>query len=58
MVEVMKIMETSFKRSFKRALSAPDPAVGHRQPIPLRETPEQLHAQSGPVSYRVTAPFS
>ena len=32
MVEVMKIMVTSFKRSHARtaAFSAPDPAAGHR----------------------------
>ena len=42
MVEVMKIMATSFKR----ALSAPDPAAGHRQPTPLLETPGQLRAIS------------
>ena len=39
MVEVMKIMETSFKRSHARtaALSAPSPAAGHCQPMPLPE---------------------
>ena len=37
MVEVMKIMATSFKRS--HALSAPDPAAGRRWPTPLPETP-------------------
>ena len=41
MVEVMKIMETSFKRSCActSALSAPDPAAGHHQPMPPLETP-------------------
>ena len=41
MVEVMKIMATSFKRSHActAALSAPDPAAGHRQSTPLPETP-------------------
>ena len=41
MVEVMKIMVTSFKRSHARtaALSAPDPAAGHRQLTPPLETP-------------------
>ena len=36
MEEVMKIMVTSFKRSHARtaALSAPDPAAGHHQPMP------------------------
>ena len=41
MVEVMKIMATSFKRSHARtaSLSAPNPEVGHCQPTPLPETP-------------------
>ena len=42
MVEVMKIMATSFKRS--HALSAPDPAAGHSWPMPLPETPN-THGQ-------------
>ena len=38
MVEVMKIMVTSFKRSHAGTvtLSAPIPEVGHRRPRPLR----------------------
>ena len=45
MVEVMKIMVTSFKRSHARtaALSAPDRAAGHRQLTPPLETP--VHSQ-------------
>ena len=41
MVEVMKIMATSFKRSHARtaALSASNPASGHHQPMPPVETP-------------------
>ena len=41
MVEVMKIMGTSFKRSHActATLSVPNPAAGHRQPMPLPETP-------------------
>ena len=41
MVKVIKIMATSFKRSHAgtAALSAPDPAAGHRLPSPLPETP-------------------
>ena len=41
MVKVIKIMATSFKRSHAgtAALSAPDPAAGHRRPSPLPETP-------------------
>ena len=37
MVEVMKIMVTSFKRShaLTATLSAPDPSSGHSQPMPL-----------------------
>ena len=38
MAEVMKIMVTSFKRSWAATLSASDPAAGHRQPVPLPET--------------------
>ena len=42
MVEVMKIMGTSLKRSHAHTatLNAPDPAAGHRWPTPLPETPE------------------
>ena len=42
MVEVMKIMTTSFKRShaLTATLSAPNPAAGHRQPTPPPETPD------------------
>ena len=41
MVEVMKIMLTSFKRSHAHSatLSAPNPAASHRQLTPLLETP-------------------
>ena len=41
MVEVMKIMVTSFKRfrANTATLSAPDPTAGHCQPMPLLETP-------------------
>ena len=41
MVEVMKIMKTSFKRSHAgtAALSDSDPQSGHRWPTPLPETP-------------------
>ena len=40
MVEVMKIMATSFKKSHARTdtLSAPDPEAGHSQPTPPLET--------------------
>ena len=40
MVELMKIMETSFKRShaLPASLSAPDPAAGHHWPMPPPET--------------------
>ena len=39
MVEVMKIIETSFRRSHAgtAALSASDPEAGHCQPVPLME---------------------
>ena len=41
MVEVMKIMTTSFKRSHVciAALSAPEPTAGHCQPMPPSEVP-------------------
>ena len=46
MVEVMKIMVTSFKRSHActAILSAPNPAAGHDQPMPLLETPGDSQA--------------
>ena len=46
MVEVMKIMVTSFKRSHActAILSAPNPAPGHHQPMPLLETPGHSQA--------------
>ena len=46
MVEVMKIMATSFKRSHActATLSAPNRAAGHHQPMPLPETPENSQA--------------
>ena len=44
MVEVMKIMVTSFKRSHAGtvARSAPNPAVGHCQPTPPLDTHGQV----------------
>ena len=57
MVEVMKIMATSFKRSHActAALSAPSPAAGHRQPTPPLETPGHSQASLGqsPVGMRM-----
>ena len=49
MVEVMKIMGTSFKRSHSHtaALSAPNPASGHHQPTPSPETPGHSRASLG-----------
>ena len=49
MVEVMKIMGTSFKRSHSHtaALSAPNPASGHHQPTPPPETPGHSRASLG-----------
>ena len=42
-------METSFKRlhAHTAALSAPDPAAGHHQPVPLLETPGHSQASLG-----------
>ena len=59
MVEVMKIMATSFRRSHARtaAPSAPDPAAGHHCPTPPPETPGHSWASLG-QSLGVTAPFS
>ena len=49
MVEVIKIMVTSFKRSHGHTatLSAPNPAAGHHQPTPLLETPGHSQASLG-----------
>ena len=48
-VEVMKIMVISFKRSHARiaALSAPDHAAGHCRPTPPLETPGHSQASLG-----------
>ena len=49
MVELIKIKATSFKRSHARtaALSAPDPAAGHRLYTALPETPGHSQASLG-----------
>ena len=49
MVEVMKIMGTSFKRSHASTatLGAPDPATGHCGPTPPLETPGHSRASLG-----------
>ena len=49
MVEVMKIMATSFRRSHARtaALNAPNPVAGHHQPTPPPETPGHSQASLG-----------
>ena len=46
MVEVMKIMATSFRKShaYTAALCVPNPVAGPRQPIPLLETPGHSQA--------------
>ena len=46
MVEVMKIMGTSFERSHAHTavLSAPNPTAGHHCPMPLSETPGHSQA--------------
>ena len=56
MVEVMKIMVTSLKRSHActAIVHAPNPIAGHRGPTPLPETPV-THRQ---VSCGVTVSFS
>ena len=49
MMEVMKVMATFFKRShaLTATLSVPDPGAGHRQPMPLTETPGHSQASLG-----------
>ena len=49
MVEVMKIMVTSFKSSHAgpATLSTPSPAAGHHQPTPPPETPGHSQASLG-----------
>ena len=49
MVEVMKIMVTSFERSHActATLSAPNPAAGHHHPTPPLETPGHSQASLG-----------
>ena len=49
MVETMKIMVTSFKRSHASTatLSAPNPAAGHHLPMPPPETPGHSRASLG-----------
>ena len=58
MVEVVKIMATSFKKSHAgtAALSAPDAAAGQRQPTPLPETPG--HSQASLVGSLLLSPGS
>ena len=53
MVEVMKIMATSFKRSHActATLSAPSPAAGHHWSTPLLETPRHSQASLGQSFY-------
>ena len=49
MVEVMKVMVTSFKRSHAcmATLSGPNPAAGHQQPTPLLEMPGHSQTSLG-----------
>ena len=49
MVEVMKVMTTSFKRShaYTAALSAPNPEADHCRPTPQSETPGNTWASLG-----------
>ena len=58
MVELMKIMGTSFKGSHAcTATSAPSPAAGCHRPMPPLETPGHSRASLG-QSCGVTVPFS
>ena len=63
MVEVMKVMATSFKRSHESTatLSAPNPAAGRRRALLTHASAGDswtLPGKSGSVSCGVTAPFS
>ena len=60
MVEVMKIIVTSFKRSHGHtaALSASDSEAGHHRPMPPLDTPGHSQASLGQFLVGVTAPFS
>ena len=59
-VQVMKIMMTSFKKShaYTATLSAPNPAGGYCWPMPLLETSGDTYRQVWSVSCGVTGPFS
>ena len=59
MVEVMKIMVTSFKGSLAciATLSVPNPAAGHHPPMPPPESPGHSRASPGQFC-GVTSPFS
>ena len=62
MVDVMKIMTTSFKRSCagSATLSTLNPAAGHRQPTPPPETPGHSRAclAQSPVGSPLLSPWS
>ena len=60
MVEVMKIMVTSFKSShaYISALSASDSEAGYHQPPPPLEVFWTLMGVSGLVLFGITAPVS
>ena len=62
MVEVMKIMMTSFKRSHActATVHAPNPVAGNHQPTPLPETPKFPQASLGqsPVGSLFLSPGS
>ena len=60
MVEVMKKMATSFKRSYAptATLSAPNPEAGHHRPMHPVETPGHSTGKSELVSFVVTVPSS
>ena len=62
LVEIMKIMVTSFKRSHACTAtpSTPNPAAGHHQPTPPLETPGHSQASLGqsPVGSLLPSPGS
>ena len=62
MVEVMKIMVTSFKRFYasNAVLRVPNPAAGQHQPAPPAETPGHPQASPGksPVDHVLSELFT
>ena len=60
MAGVMAVMVACFRRTYASTLffSAPDPAAGHTQAMPLPETPGHSQASLALSVLGITAPFS